>query len=549
VVFLFFCVFFSCEKEQHHLPFSKNSQTVEPILGVDAIVAKADSFKLQLKFTEAFLCYLKALKQSIKSKNIDNQFYIHVKIAEYYRYRALLENAKNELFKVEKLITNGTISKSNLFYYYNRKAAVYNEIGKYPDSVLHLSLLALNLAQKLKDTNGISNTVNEIGSYYERQKLNYGKALEYYYQALEMTNKKSQFLSYLSILSNICRVQIKNKQYGEAKKNTLLGFSMIDIENRQQYNLVYVYAEMLSIIYAKEKNFERAYHYSSVAIQFYGQFFQNAYDDELMETSVHYQTALKDQQLKLSQEQLSSKEKQIQYEGFKFKILIVIILFSFILVLIAIWIGIKGRKKNKRLLLLNEQNKILISETNHRVNNNLQLISIFINNELKEASDETKDKLKKLSFRVYAIAALHRLLYTDKQFNKIQLDEYIRTIINNLQDAFDDYTFHINAEIPHCKLTMNRNIVFLGLLMSELIMNSMKHGYSHKNEANVKSLITIAVKIEESNLLLLEYKDNGIGFKGEINPKIVTQICRQLNSSYYISGENGFFFTTKITLK
>jgi two-component sensor histidine kinase len=219
------------------------------------------------------------------------------------------------------------------------------------------------------------------------------------------------------------------------------------------------------------------------------------------------------------------------------------------LALIAIWIGIKGKQKNKRLLQLNEQNQVLISETNHRVNNNLQLISIFINNELREASDETKDKLKKLSLRVHAIAALHRLLYADKQFNQIQLDEYIRNIINNLQDSFDEYTFHINVEIPHFKMTMNRNIIFLGLLISELIINSMKHGYSHKNEANVKSLINIFVTIEEDNLLLLEYKDNGIGFTGELHPKMVDQICRQLNSSYYISGENGFSFSTKFTLK
>ncbi|MBK8627974.1 MAG: sensor histidine kinase [Saprospiraceae bacterium] len=58
---------------------------------------------------------------------------------------------------------------------------------------------------------------------------------------------------------------------------------------------------------------------------------------------------------------------------------------------------------------------------------------------------------------------------------------------------------HVNAE----------DAMRLGLIVNELVTNSIKHAFAHVNEPQ----INIATKLDNTGKLTLEYKDNGPGHK------------------------------------
>ena len=71
----------------------------------------------------------------------------------------------------------------------------------------------------------------------------------------------------------------------------------------------------------------------------------------------------------------------------------------------------KTQKQNKALQLLFYENVFLMAEANHRINNNLQLIIVLINEELKKANVENNVQIKRILSKVDSIATLRKHLY------------------------------------------------------------------------------------------------------------------------------------------
>ncbi|NJM79049.1 MAG: hypothetical protein HC854_04340 [Flavobacterium sp.] len=81
---------------------------------------------------------------------------------------------------------------------------------------------------------------------------------------------------------------------------------------------------------------------------------------------------------------IDAKEKELKTSK-KNQLFLVLILFSVSCSLAVLWFFMKKQKKqNIQLEKLYQENQFLISETNHRVNNNLQLISLLITDTLRK---------------------------------------------------------------------------------------------------------------------------------------------------------------------
>ena len=81
--------------------------------------------------------------------------------------------------------------------------------------------------------------------------------------------------------------------------------------------------------------------------------------------------------------------------------------------------------------------------------------------------------------------------------------------------------------------------MYLGLLLTELYINTMKHAF-HK-EQSIK-LIDFEL-IVDNNKFIYTYLNNGEkGINKKIEPKLISKICRQLKVSYSIETTKGFKF-------
>lgn len=165
--------------------------------------------------------------------------------------------------------------------------------------------------------------------------------------------------------------------------------------------------------------------------------------------------------------------------------------------------------KNRDLERQNELVNNLLRELNHRVKNNLQLISSLFNIQAyKTQNAETKTALNDARNRIASIAIVHSKLYKDDSIFEVHLDSYLNDLCEYLIQSMgsnDKVQFEVYAEDINFQI---RETVHVGLIVNELITNTLKYGVkSGKN-----CLITLHVSKSPDNTVTLKYKDNGMGF-------------------------------------
>lgn len=196
----------------------------------------------------------------------------------------------------------------------------------------------------------------------------------------------------------------------------------------------------------------------------------------------------------------------------------------------------KVRIINQQLESYSKQNEFLISETNHRVNNNLQLIALLIADTLrKKHSEENRNDFIKLLSKVETIASLHRHLYQTKTNNEIDLKGYLLEVKNNFTSLEEDKEFEITFEIDSIQIHSD-NAMYIGLLVTELIINSVKHAFEKNHEKRMSLEIN-----KENDVVSFDYKDNGVNsIDKKLSPKLVLQLCQQLKVNPTIETTKGF---------
>lgn len=230
------------------------------------------------------------------------------------------------------------------------------------------------------------------------------------------------------------------------------------------------------------------------------------------------------------------KDSELKKSEQNFKYLIIILIFVFLGLAVLLYFNRKIRENNKQLKLLNDENEFLLSETNHRINNNLQLIVILISDELRKLSNEENSHIKKILSKVESIATLHRHLYQSKNKNEVEISSYLSEIRINFNELFKENSVIINWNCDEKVLQIDQGM-YLGLLLTELFINSLKHAFDI-NQIDKK----IEVNFESNEFgYAFSYIDNGELIKGEIiKPKLVEKICRQLRVTFTIYTEKGF---------
>ncbi|MBK9191931.1 MAG: sensor histidine kinase [Crocinitomicaceae bacterium] len=195
---------------------------------------------------------------------------------------------------------------------------------------------------------------------------------------------------------------------------------------------------------------------------------------------------------------------------------------------------------NKDLLSKNREKEVLIKEIHHRVKNNMQIIISLLNMQANLASTEhEKSVFNESKDRIRSMALIHERLYLEKDILNISLNEYIDELIHELSSSYrndQQVEFIVNAK----KLEISIDAAIpIGLLMNELITNSLKHAFVNKGG-------TIAIEeYYENDEVTLIVKDSGPGFDFEnyqgktFGLELVEILVSQLNGVLEYSNKNG----------
>ncbi len=187
---------------------------------------------------------------------------------------------------------------------------------------------------------------------------------------------------------------------------------------------------------------------------------------------------------------------------------------------------------------------ILLQEIHHRVKNNLAVIIGLLHLQSHNANNEDVSLFyDEMSNRIKSIADVHELLYSSETLSKINLKTYIDKLFNNVLSVSKS-TYPPTPLVfidQHFEMNINQAIP-LGLLVNELVTNSVKHAF----EGVENPTISFSV-LEEDNAVKIVYKDNGVGFKidGHSSPNslgftLINTLLAQLESDYSFTNSVGF---------
>jgi len=125
-----------------------------------------------------------------------------------------------------------------------------------------------------------------------------------------------------------------------------------------------------------------------------------------------------------------------------------------------------------------EYAELLLKEMNHRIKNNLQMISSLLSIHAERATSKiAKKALLDAQSRIYSIALIHRQLYIENNLTKIDIAKYIDELIPFVKESFPfmEDMLQIKSLCSHVSLDIEE-AVLVGLILNELITNSVKHG-------------------------------------------------------------------------
>ncbi len=117
------------------------------------------------------------------------------------------------------------------------------------------------------------------------------------------------------------------------------------------------------------------------------------------------------------------------------------------------------------------------------------------------------------------MALVHELLYQEENFQSLDFNNYIRTLIDYLYNSFelapDDIKFNLHVDnLKDVNISID-TVIPCGLILNELISNSLKHAFPESsfsaNGSTPQKEITIKLYKEANNLIILNYEDNGVG--------------------------------------
>lgn len=174
-----------------------------------------------------------------------------------------------------------------------------------------------------------------------------------------------------------------------------------------------------------------------------------------------------------------------------------------------------------------EEKDILMKEIYHRVKNNLMVISSLLNLQSRYIQDEeAKEIFRESQSRAHSMAIIHERLYRSSDMKHLNFGEYINTLASDLYHTYvDSSRIKLELDVEDLKMDINTAIP-LGLIVNELISNSMKHGFPNKREGKIK--ITF---LKKDDHYLLEVKDDGIGFPEELDFRKTPSLGLQLVNS------------------
>ena len=202
------------------------------------------------------------------------------------------------------------------------------------------------------------------------------------------------------------------------------------------------------------------------------------------------------------------------------------------------------QEKTKKLTIALEEKEVLLKEINHRVKNNLYVISSIVGLQAFQTKEiKLEDFIQTIQQRIHAMAIGHEMLSQSVHLNSLNAQDYIPRLVQSLVEAYVEEPESCKCIYDVDSVTFELDkLLACGLIINELVTNAIK--YALKTPQNY-----LLVRLKEKGAMLeLTIEDNGEGFSSEhksgVGLDLVKMLVEQIEGKIEIQKRN----PTRITI-
>ena len=200
------------------------------------------------------------------------------------------------------------------------------------------------------------------------------------------------------------------------------------------------------------------------------------------------------------------------------------------------------KQAEEALLVIIAEKDMLLKEVHHRVKNNLAVIIGLMDLQGQTISDEpARIALAELDARIKSMAMIHEQLYQSDDFSHIDFQAYLEELCVYLRSAYHT-SGDISISVSAVGVEMGLDIaVPCGLLITELVTNSYKHGFPTSWPCTGADGCKIDVSAQWDGVAYtLAVADNGVGLPAGLdwmNAKTLGLVLVNLLGQHQLQGQ------------
>ncbi|WP_309705411.1 sensor histidine kinase [Siphonobacter sp. SORGH_AS_0500] len=449
----------------------------------------------------------------------------HFKEARLYARRALINHQHVHSLRglvSSHMVLSGAYERGYEYYKEKdkRKAAIYLDSAHYCEREV------LKYARAMQPSSELANVYTIFcAKYSESDPV---RALSYANYALAVYTKQHDYNGIFNMQLKLVTIYTRQRKFDRAL-TALEKAQKLAKEHQRSDFMQNIDMERVSMELSQNRGqWKEAFHHLEKVHRYELDALSTDREGALTRLEIEYETQKKELLLQAKNDELAQRNQSI-----------VLVSTLLLLTLLMSFIFFRLFQKNRRI---SRWNAGLVSEQNHRVKNNLQVVSSLLGLHLSRLSDPVaKQAVEESQLRVQAMAVLHRRLYDGDQLVKVNLATYIPDLVNGILQAYGFGTLQPVYQLQSIWLHVDKSVP-LGLMINELLVNACKHAFTATE--NPSLMITCSY---QGSRVHLTVADNGPGFSEDpanasFGMWLITMLAEQLEGAYEFHHNPGTTF-------
>lgn len=476
---------------------------------------------------------------------------LYVRLADlgftFYNYADALRYARLALAVAQRIGSDKALlraySQMRGFYYtdWSQMPSQTNRNLPKPnyDSVLYYLKKIEPLARRSPDPLELAVVNQYLGT--ELLRRNDPKAIAYREEALKIYTKQKKPADQVNAMLGLASVYVHFGQPQRAKELLMKAEQLWQtLPSTNEQGTRFGFEGTYTYYYQAIGDWKQAFEHQQKAFDLERNRFLADREGAVSRLSVEYETEKKEAQLKSQQKELALSTENLKNQR-RF------LATALVLLLLAVGASVAFYRLYRQNQRISRYNAQLVREQNHRVKNNLQVVSSLLSLQSNRLADEAaKQAVEESQSRIETMAILHRRLYDSDQLVGVYLNEFIEEVAERVLQSFGCYDVRPKYDIPPLAMEAD-HALRVGLIVNELATNACKYAFPD----NEDPVFHIAC-LQKGSYLTLTVSDNGSGFS--YSPKsvktfgmrLIEMQVEQLEGTYEFRSEgNGAVFWMK----